>query len=104
MTVDWKTDTLYWSTLHNEQLAAYNIITSEVSYLSVGKNRSLYRVSVDSPKNQDGTVIHTVVVDPKGQGLPQGEQKWPYWLNRFAVCILFCSAYSSTTEISLSIL
>ena len=72
MTVDWKTDTLYWSTLHNEQFAAYNIITSEVSYSSVGKNRSLCQVSVDSPKNQDGIVIHTVHVDPKKQDLLQG--------------------------------
>ena len=72
MTVDWKTDTLYWSTFHNEQLAAYNIITSEVSYSSVEKKRSLHQVKVDSSKNQDGTVMHTVVVDPKRQDFLQG--------------------------------
>ena len=72
MIVDWKSNTLYWTTRHNKQLAAYNILTSEVSYSSVGKNVSLHKDTAALPKIQDGTIIHAVVVDPKGQGLPQG--------------------------------
>ena len=70
--MDWKTDTLYWSTLHNEQVAVYNITTSEVSYLSVGSQQLLQQAAVDSPMNRDDTIIHTVVVEPKRQYLPQG--------------------------------
>ena len=72
MTVDWKTDTLYWSTLDDKQVATYNIVTSKVSSSSVRRKKMLQQAAVNSLKNQDGTIIHAIIVDPNRQGLPQG--------------------------------